>query len=174
MQWYVYLITISAAVVFSWCSLVLFGRPVRVLFYLRREVLDQLLALKDMSAPKPRETAVSSRDIREYDEAIRKLREAQRIFRDLGSQLLAFRESEPTICAAIRLLGLDIVAAGSGLNDLAEAYSRPGTERAGLRHEVENALRATIPTRYRRHSQSNHLLDYQHKFLHLRDIGFTV
>jgi len=173
MQWYVYLITTSAAVVFSWSSLVLFGRPVRVLFHLRREILQQLLALENISAPRPRETAVSSREIREYGEAMRKLREAQRIFCDLGSQLLAFRESEPTICTAIRLFGLDIVAAGSGLNDLAEAYSRPGSERAGLRHEVVNALRATTPTYYHRHSQSNQLLDYQHRFLHLRDIGFT-
>jgi len=69
MQWYVYLITTSAAVVFSWSSLVLFGRPVRVLFHLRREILQQLLALENISAPRPRETAVSSREIREYGEA---------------------------------------------------------------------------------------------------------
>jgi hypothetical protein len=164
----------SAAVVFSWCSLVLFGRPVRVLLYLRREVLKQLVALGTISTPKPREMAVTSRDIREYDEVMRKLREAQRLFHDLGSQLLAFRESEPTVCAAIRLFGVDILAAGHGLNHLAEAYSQPGLERSSLRDGVENALRVTTPASYRRHSHSNHLLDYQNRFLHLGDISLTM
>jgi hypothetical protein len=166
--------TASAAVVFSWSSFVLFGRPVQLLIGLRREVLAQLLAFGNIAAPKPRETAVSSRQIREYDEATRKLREAERTFRDLGSQLLAFHESEPTVCAAVHLFGLDILRSARGLKDLAEAYSRPGRERAGLRDEVEDALRVRTPTNYRRLSQSSHLLDYQHRFLHLRDIGSGV
>lgn len=174
MQWYVYLMTASALVVFSWSSLILFGRPVQLLFDLRREVFAQLLLFRNSATPKPREKAVTSRQIREYDEAVRKLRDAERIFHDLGSQLLAFHESEPTFCAMIRLVGLDIVAAGNRLNDLAETYSRPGPERAGLRHEVENALCVTTLTRCRRHSQSNYLLDYQHRFLQLSELGFIV
>jgi hypothetical protein len=174
MQWYVYLMTISGAVVFSWYSLILFGRPIRILLYLRREVLEQLVALANISTPKPRETAVTSREIREYEEVMRKLREADRIFRDLGSQLLAFGESESVICAATRLFSVDILAAGHGLNQLADAFSQPGLERSGLRRGVENALRAATPTGYRRHSPSNHLLDYQHRFLHLGDIGLTM
>ena len=174
MQSYVHLIAISAAVVFSWSSVVLFGQPIRALNNLRQEALDQILALGNVSTPIPRETAVSSRQIREYDEAMRKLREAQRIFYDLGSQLLAFSESEPLICTAIRLFGLDIVAAGNGLNNLAEHYLRPATERASLRHEVESALRVITLKRYRQHPQKQRLLEYQHRFLHLRDAGFTT
>lgn len=172
MQWYVYLMTASATVICSWSSLVLFGRPVRLFCDLRRDVLVQLLAFANIAAPEPREMAVTSRQIRDYDETVRKLRDAERIFRDLGSQLLAFHESEPTLCAVLHVFGLDIVAAGSRLNDLAETYSRPGPERAGLRREVESALRATTPIRCRR--SSNHLLDYQHRFLQLGDVGFTV
>jgi hypothetical protein len=174
MQWYVYLITTSAVVVFSWYSLILLGRPVRELLYRRREVLKQLVALENVSAPKPREMAVTSREIREYEETMRKLREAQRILHDLGSQLLAFCESESIICAAIRLFGLDLLAAGHGLNQLAEAYSQPGRERSSLRHRVENALRVPTPTGYRRHGRSNHLLNYQSRFLQLGDIGLTM
>lgn len=174
MQWYVYLITTSAIVVFSWYSVILLGQPVRALLYLRGEVLKQLVALENISAPKPREMAVTSREIREYEEITRRLREAQRIFGDLGSQLLAFSESESTICAAIRLFGLHILAAGHGLNQLAEAYSQPGLERSGLRHRVENALRATTPTSSRRHGRSDHLLDYQNRFLQLGDIGLSM
>lgn len=172
MQWYVYLMTASAAVVCSWSSLVLFSRPVRLLSDLRREVLAQVLAFGNIATPRPRETAVTSQQIREYDEAVRKLREGKRIFRDLGSQLLAFRESEPTLCAMIRLFGLDIVAAGKRLNDLAETCSQPGPERLRLRHDIENALRVTAPTR--RGRRSNHLLDYQPRFLQLGDLAFTV
>jgi hypothetical protein len=51
--------------------------------------------LGNISLPKPRETAVSSREIREYDQAVRNVRQAQRIFRDLGSRMLAFGENEP-------------------------------------------------------------------------------
>jgi hypothetical protein len=174
MQWYVHLMTASAAVLCCRSLLILFGRPVRVLIDVRRVVLAQLLAYQNIALPKPRESAVTSRQIREYDEDVRKLREAERVFRDLGSQLLSFREIEPTLCAVLRLFGLDIVAAGSRLNDLAQTYSRPGSERADLQHEVENALRAAAPTRSRRQSQSSHLLNYQHRFLQLRDVGFTV
>ena len=172
MRWYVYLMTASAAVVLSWSSLVVFARPVRLLFDLRREVLAQLLAFENNAAPRPRETAVTSRQIREYDEAVRRLREAERIFRDLGSQLLAFRESEPALCAMTHLFGLDIVLAGNWLNDLAETYLRSGPESAGLRHDVESALRVTLPTRCRRRWQSDPLLEYQHRFLQLGDAGF--
>jgi hypothetical protein len=105
---------------------------------------------------------------------MRKLREAERIFRDLGSQLLAFRESEPTLCAIVRLFGLDVVTAGNRLNDLAETYSRFGPECAVLRHEVKNALHVTTPTCGCRLSRSNHLLNYQHRFLQLGQVGFTI
>ena len=173
MQWYVYLMTASAAVVFSWSSLVLFGRPVRLLFDLRRDVLAHLFLLGSIAVPSPRDTAVTSRQIREYDEAVRKLREAEQVFRDLGSRLLAFRESESMLCAMLRLFGLDLLAAGDRLNDLAATCSQPADKRAGLCHDIEDALRAATPAR-RRHSHSNHLLDYQHRFLRLDDVGLMV
>ncbi len=173
MQWYVYLIMISATVVLSWSALELLGRPIRALFDLRRKVLEQMLVLENISLPKPREIVVSSREIREYDQAMRSMREAQDIFCNLGAQLLAFGENEPAISAAIGLFGLNIVAAGSALIDLSEAYSRPDADRAGLRNKIEKALRVTgaTPATSRQSPRSNSLLEYQTKFIYLRDSG---
>jgi hypothetical protein len=143
MQWYVYLTTISATLVLGWVALELLGRPIRAFFELRRKVLEQMLVVENISLPKPRETVVSSREIREYDQAMRNVREAQRIFRELGSQLLAFGENEPAAGNAIAAIGLHPVAAGSGLIGLSVAYSRPNTDRAMLRNQIEKALRLT-------------------------------
>ena len=158
MQWYVYLITISATVFLGWTAIELLGRPLRAWLSLRRSILEQILALEGILLPKPRETAVSSREIREYDQAIRKVKEAQRIFSNLGSQLLAFGENESVICAAMGFFGFKIAAAGSGLISLSEAYSQADSDRAGLINEIKKALRliGPAPTSSRR-TQRNYL-----------------
>ena len=170
MQWYVFLITISATAVLGWVALELLGRPIRAFFELRRKVLEQLLVLGNIALPKPRETAVSSRDIREYDQAVRNVREAQRVFRDLGSQLLAFGENEPAARNALVAMGLNLVAAGSGLIGRSVAYSRTDTDRAGLRIQIERALRSTdaAPAASRQRPRHDNEIEYQTKFNYLR------
>jgi hypothetical protein len=143
MQWYVSLITVSAIAVLGWFAFELLGRPIRALFGLRGEVHQQMLVLGNISLPNPRELAVSSREINEYDRAVRNIRNAQRIFRDLGSQLLAFGENEPAACNTMAAIGLNPVAAGSSLIELSMAYSQPSVDRAGLRSQIERALRLT-------------------------------
>ena len=114
MQWYVFLIAILASVLVTWVTLEVLSRPIRALIDLRRKALQQIVTFGSLSLPKPRETAVCSREIREYDQAITNVREAQRILHDLGSQLLAFSENEPAIRIAVGLFGLNIVAAPVG------------------------------------------------------------
>jgi hypothetical protein len=143
MQWYVYLTTIAATAVLGLFGYELLGRPIRAFFALRRKILAQMLVLKNIPLPKPRELAISSLEIREYDQAVADVRTAQRIFRNLGFQLLAFGENEPATSNALGLLGLNLVAAGSGLIKLSEAYSRPDTGRASLRNQIKKALRTT-------------------------------
>jgi hypothetical protein len=67
---------------------------------------------------------------------------------------------------------VNLVAAGSGLIKLSEAYSRPDTDRAGLRNQIKKALRATdvAPAAFR---QRHNAIEYQTKFLYLRDIGLS-
>jgi hypothetical protein len=143
MQWYVYLTTVLAAAVLGWFLLELLGRPIQTLLGLRRKTFEQMLIFENIALPKPRETAVSSRDIHEYDQAMRNVREAQRIFSALGSQLLAFSENEPAACKTVAVLGMDLAAAGSGLVRLSMAYSRRDADRAGLCNQIEQSLRLT-------------------------------
>ena len=110
MQWYVYLITLSASAALGWFASELLGQPIRAFFELRRKILEQMRVFGSISLPKPREMAVSSQQIREYDQAVRNVREAQRIFRNLGFRLLAFGENEPTTRNALGLLGFNLVA----------------------------------------------------------------
>ena len=171
MQWYVFLITITATTVLGWVGLEILGRPIRAFFDLRRKVREQTILLGNISLPKPRETAVSSREIREYDQAVRNLREAQRIFRDLGSQMLAFGENEPAARNTLAAMGLDLLAAGGGLIELSVAYSQPDGNRAGLRNQIEKALRLTntVPASSRQRSRHNNAIEYQTNFVFLRN-----
>ena len=146
MQWYVYLITLSASAALGWFASELLGRPIRAFFELRRRILEQVRVLGNISPPKPREMAVSSQQIRDYDQAVRNVREAQRIFRNLGFRLLAFVENEPATRNVLGLLGFNLVAAGSELIKLSEVYPRPDTDRAGLQNQIRRALGVTDAT----------------------------
>jgi len=117
------------------------GKPVRAFFDLRDQVRAQLLLLANVAAPKPRETISTSLEIQQYDVALKAGREAQRILRDLGSQMLAFSESEIAACNGIATFGFDAVAAGRGLIALSNTYYRNMTDRADFSSKIEEALR---------------------------------
>jgi len=131
MQWYVILISVATTGAFGWFALELVGRPIRNFFDLRRSVRHQMPFLANVAAPQPRETCVTSEQIRQYDTDLKNAREAQRILRDLASQMLAFAESERAACIAIRPFGFDPSSAGSGLIGLSNTLDRRGTDRAG-------------------------------------------
>jgi hypothetical protein len=141
MQWYVIFISVAATGAFGWFALELVGRPVRRFFDLRRAVRHQMLSLANVATPQPRETCVTSEQIRQYDRDLKNAREAQRILRSLSSQMLGFAESERAACIAIRPFGFDPSAAGSGLIRLANALDRHGTDRARFHKSVETTLR---------------------------------
>ena len=60
MVWYVFLITIPAVFFLGQIAVELIGRPIQTIFRLRQDVLERLLAFRNVSLPRPRETAVSS------------------------------------------------------------------------------------------------------------------
>lgn len=86
---HVLLIGITATVFLGQVAVELFGRPIRTALALRRKALKRMLALRSISLPKPRELAISARKIREYDQAVRNIREAQHALGEIGAQLLA-------------------------------------------------------------------------------------
>jgi hypothetical protein len=149
MQWYVNLVTIAAAGVLGWIVLEFLAKPIRAFFALRDQVRAQLLLLANAAPPKPRETISTSLEIQQYDAALKAGREAQRILRDLGSQMLAFSESEIAACNGIATFGFDAVAAGRGLIALSHTYYHNMTDRADFSSKIEEALRCKARGRQR-------------------------
>jgi hypothetical protein len=142
MQWYLSLITIAATVFLSKVAVELIGRPIRAVFRLRRDALAPLLYCRNIAPPRPREFAITSREIRGYDQAVRNLRNAERIFADLGARFLALGESEPTVRTMMGLFGLDIVAAGHELINLSQVYATATTDGDDFRRTIDDAIRA--------------------------------
>lgn len=141
MQWYVNLIVVAAIGALSWIALEFLGRPIRTFFDIRRQVRQQMLLLANVSPPKPRETVSTFQEIQEYDAALKNARQGQRILGVLGTQILAFGESEIAARLVIAQLGFDPVAAGRALIDLSNIFDRYGADRAGFRNAIEKALR---------------------------------
>jgi hypothetical protein len=141
MQWYVYLLMVAATGAFGWFALVFLGPPIRHFFDLRRLVRRHMLTLENVPAPQPRETCVTSDQIQRYHIDLRNVREAQRILRDLGAQMLAFSGSETAACIVIRPLGFDPSTAGHNLVGLSNTLDRYGADRTALRKNVERSLR---------------------------------
>src|ERR1700761_7117093 len=134
MQWYVVLVSASAVAVIGWLGFDMLGQPLRAFIELRRSVLEQMRVLENISLPTPRELAVTSRQIAEYDAAVKTLRASQRALGELGSQLLAFGESEPVACGVIAAFGVNSVAAGGLLIAFSMAAPGPDVDRNSLRH----------------------------------------
>ncbi len=172
MQWYVYLITIPTAAFLVQIAFELVGRPIRKLVRLRRTALERMHSFRNISLPKPRELAISSRQIREYDHAVKNVRAAQRTFRDLGAQLLAFSENEPAIRNAMASLGLKIAQAGHELIIFSEIYSLATTNGDELRHDIEKAFRAiSVALAASRHSSRDDLTKIRLEPMYLRDVA---
>ena len=140
MQWYVYLVTIAAAAFLSQVAAELVKRPILTILRLRRMALGRMIAFSKTSLPKPREMAISSLDIREYDQAVRNAKDAQLTFGDLGVRLLLLSETEAAIRAVMRLLGLDIDRAGQELIHLSELYATATTDSEELRREIAKSI----------------------------------
>ncbi len=170
MQWYVCLITIPAVFFIGQVIVELIGRQTRTILRLRNHALERRLAFRNLPLPGPRELAVSSREIRCYDEAARNVRLAQRTFAELGAQLLAFAESEPTVRALMALCGLDIVLAGHELINLSEIYAAAKIDSAELRRAIEGVRQATMTAlAASRQLSGNRLLQVRLEPMGLRD-----
>ena len=142
MQWYIYVISIPAGIVLGYLVLQVINRPIATALCLRHKALERVQFFKGTSLPKPRELAISSRDIRAYDQAVRNLTEAQLTFAELGEQLLALSDNEPALRYLMTLFGLNIGRAGQELINLSQAYAMAKTDSDERRQEIEKALHA--------------------------------
>ena len=175
MQWYVFLTTIAATAVLGWFGYELLGRPIRAFLALRRKVLGQILLLKNLPLPRPRELATSSLEIRAYEQAVADGRTAQRIFRNLGFELLAFGENEPAARNVLGLVGLNVVAAGSELIKLSDASPRPDTDRARLQNQITRTLGVidAAPAASRQRARRENEIEFWGRSIYARDIDLS-
>ncbi|HET7886133.1 MAG TPA: hypothetical protein VFL62_07915, partial [Bradyrhizobium sp.] len=142
MQWYVFLIMIPAVFFLGQIAVELLGQPIQAILQLRQRALERLLAFRDITLPEPRETAVSSRQIREHDWAAQNVRQAQLTFGALGAQLVALSETERTVCGLMTFCGLDLALAGHELINLSEAYGSAKCASDGAHRAIEDAYHA--------------------------------
>jgi hypothetical protein len=174
MQWYVYLVTVSAVAFWGQVAAELISRPIRTTLRLRRRALEWMLAFCRTSLPQPRELAMSSLQIREYNQAVRNVTEAQRIFRDLGVQLLAISESEPAVRTVMGLIGLNIDSAGQKLIALSDVYAKATTDSEELRREIATAvLDARSSLAVSRDRSRNNLMKVQVEPMNLFRAGYA-
>jgi hypothetical protein len=170
MQWYIYLVTIAATTFLARFAAGLLSGPIKTAFYLRRESLARVASFRNMSLPRPRELAITSQEIRDYDRAIQNLRNAQHIFADLGARFLAFSESEPTISNLMMMFGLDTERAGEELIGLSQVYATTRIDTSEGRYEIEEALRSTnIALRVSRCHSGDELTRIRLEPIYLRD-----
>jgi hypothetical protein len=159
MQWYVDLMIVSAIAFWGQIAVELISRPIRSIFRLRRKAIEWTAAFCNIPLPQPRELAMSSLQIRDYNQAVRNVAAAQRLFRDLGVQLMAIGESEPAVRTLTGLIGLNIDRAGEKLIALSDVYAKATTDSEELRRELASALLdARSALAVSRDRSTNHLM----------------
>lgn len=124
----------------GWFALEFVGRPIRSFFDLRREARRQMLFLANVPAV-PFEDDHIRKAEPEYQQAVAAVRNVERTFRDLGTQLMAFGESEWFAASLVKWAGFNPISAGQGLIGLANNANTYGQERADHRTKVAQALR---------------------------------
>jgi hypothetical protein len=131
----VLLAAIGAAL--GWIILEFVGRPVRQFFDLRREIRRQIIFLENLDS-----VGLAPADItpQVFDEYCKKLSKAATTLRDLGSQAIAFDQTEWLAARVVRLLGLMPMQAGRGLIGLANSLEN-STETEAHRTIVHHSLR---------------------------------
>jgi hypothetical protein len=106
--------------------------PVRQFFNLRTEIRHKMLRLANVPAPDPKWTfpTYSQNDL---DRLLGPSREAQSTFRDLGTRMMAFGETEWVASKCVRWLGFEPSEAARGLIGLSNSFVEYGAERAAHR-----------------------------------------
>ena len=142
MQWYIYLIS-AAAALFLWKIVAdLISGPIHTVFALRRKALARITRLRQTSLPRPRELAITSQEIRQYDHAVQSLRGAEQAFADLGTRFLALGENHPAVRSLLVVCGLDMISVGQELLNLSTTYASIKIESGEARHRINQAFQA--------------------------------
>jgi len=173
MQWYVYPLSILASAFLGYIVLEQIGRPTRSVLRLRRTALERMLLVQKLALPRPRELAITSQAIHEYDLAVRNLRGAQATFHALGTRLLALGESELCVRILMNFLGFNVVLSGQALIRLSQVYAAAVIDSADNRQAIAWAIEAagTALGAYRPQSRDD-LVNIRLEPMCLRESGY--
>jgi predicted DsbA family dithiol-disulfide isomerase len=130
----------------GWVTLSFVGAPVRRFLDLRGEVIRRLTEFANVRArwKEVRDRPDQLEEVQLSEQELARLEEAQRVIRDLASQMRAIAENEPVAMWFVRLLCYDPVTASAGLIGLANAYDTYGGNKNFQRQTVNKALRINI------------------------------
>jgi hypothetical protein len=124
----------------GWFALEFVGRPIRSFFDLRRETGRQMFFLANVAPVEFVDDHIRAADPA-HQRSIAAVQNVEKTFRDLGTQLLAFGESEWPASRLVKLAGFDATAAGNALIGFSNNANVYGAEKAEFRRRVGQALR---------------------------------
>jgi hypothetical protein len=144
-QWLATLMAFALGAV-GWFVAQFVGRPIREFVTLRSEIRRQVIFLGNVGGPPP--PILSASDIltaadlgpAEFEEHVEIVAKAATQLRDLGSQAIAFDQSEWFASRVIRWFGIRPMQAGKGLIGLANSLENDA-EAEEYRTIIEHALR---------------------------------
>jgi hypothetical protein len=131
-----------AVALVSWIVFNTIGKPLLRFFDLRTEVRRTMI-LYDNVIARWREAdrlAVASGDGMTPDN-FERLQEAENQFRDMGSQIRAFADTQSPTCILLRWLGFNVRKASSGLIGLSNTVNTYGKTRAFHKQAINEALK---------------------------------
>jgi hypothetical protein len=124
----------------GWLAILLVGRPIRDFLDLRREVRRRMLQFANLPVLQLM-PGVTDNDGSLADSVDPRIREARQTFRDFGSQMRSFAETEYLASWVLGRFGIDPFKAGEALFGLAHTLSKNSDERRVHRKDIEAALR---------------------------------
>jgi hypothetical protein len=124
----------------GWTATSFVGGPVRKFFDLRGEVIRRLIEFGNVGARWKGSRASPNEIMDRSEKEIARLEDAQRVFRDLASQMRAFAENEFLAMKLVRLW-YDPRNASDGLIGFSTELDTYGESRASRRKLIETALR---------------------------------
>jgi hypothetical protein len=126
-----------ALAAFTWVVVEFIARPVRNFFDLRREVRRRMLQFANVPVFKP----TPGNEGLDAAHLFPGAKEPRDMFRDLGSQMRSFGETEHAATWVLTRFGLDPITAGKGLFGLSNTITKYGPERRAHRKNINTALR---------------------------------
>ncbi len=135
------------AAALGWVVLEFIGRPLRKFFDLRGEIIRRLIEFANIRArwkdiPDSSGAVSGEREALSLsDGEIARLEEAQKMLRDLASQMRAFAENETFARLIAQMLGYNLKDASAGLIGLSNSFDTYGETKAFQRKTLTRALR---------------------------------